>query len=194
MSSGSRCIFSPKCSSPASLAKGGATIARRWTSNTKGLSIADVLDLTVNQAAELLSAVPPIHDRLRMLREVGLELFDPWPIRRNPLWRRGAAGQIGARTGASLDRALALCPRRADHRAPFRDIKQLLELLHRLTDLGNTMIIVEHNLDVIKSADYVFDLGPGGGTAGGDMVAQGRQKRLPRTPASATGRYLRGSA
>jgi excinuclease ABC subunit A len=73
----------------------------------------------------------------------------------------------------------------------FDDIKQLLELLYRLTELGNTMIIVEHNLEVIKCADFIVDLGPGGGTAGGEIVAIGSPEDIAAASASATGRYLR---
>ncbi len=158
----------------------------------KGLSIADVLDLTVLQAAELLSAVPPIHDRLRMLREVGLSYLtlgqSAVTLSGGEAQRLKLARELARRsTGRSL--YLLDEPTTGLH---FDDIKQLLDLLNRLTDLGNTMIIVEHNLDMIKCADFVVDLGPGGGTAGGDIVAQGTPEDIAAHPASATGRYLRG--
>jgi len=158
----------------------------------RGLSIADVLDLTVMQAAELLSTVPPIHERLRTLREVGLGYL--------ALGQSAATLSGGEAQRLKLARELA---RRSTGRSlylldepttglHFDDIKQLLELLNRLIDLGNTMIIVEHNLEVIKCADFVVDLGPGGGTAGGEIVAMGSPEAIAVAPASATGRYLRG--
>ena len=158
----------------------------------RGLSIADVLDLTVMQAAELLSTVPPIHERLRTLREVGLGYL--------ALGQSAATLSGGEAQRLKLARELA---RRSTGRSlylldepttglHFDDIKQLLGLLNRLTDLGNTMIIVEHNLEVIKCADFVVDLGPGGGTAGGEIVAMGSPEDIAVAPASATGRYLRG--
>ena len=157
----------------------------------KGLSIADALDLTVKQAAELLGAVPPIHDRLRMLREVGLSYLT--------LGQSAATLSGGEAQRLKLARELA---RRSTGRSlylldepttglHFDDIKQLLELLYRLTDLGNTMIIVEHNLEVIKCADFVVDLGPGGGMAGGEIITCGTPEDIAAAPASATGRYLR---
>ena len=157
----------------------------------KGLSIADVLDLTVNQAAELLSAVPPIHDRLRMLREVGLSYLtlgqSAVTLSGGEAQRLKLARELARRsTGRSL--YLLDEPTSGLH---FDDIKQLLELLNRLTDLGNTMIIVEHNLEVIKCADFVLDLGPGGGTTGGNIVAKGTPEDIAAEPASATGHYLR---
>jgi excinuclease ABC subunit A len=157
----------------------------------KGLSIADVLDLTVNQAAELLSAVAPIHARLRMLREVGLSYLtlgqSAVTLSGGEAQRLKLARELARRsTGRSL--YLLDEPTTGLH---FDDIKQLLDLLNRLTDLGNTMVIVEHNLEVIKCADFVLDLGPGGGMSGGDIVAQGTPQDVAAEPASATGRYLR---
>ena len=73
----------------------------------------------------------------------------------------------------------------------FDDVKKLLELLHRLTDSGNTIVIIEHNLDVIKSADYVIDLGPEGGARGGEVVATGTPEEIASVVSSATGQYLR---
>jgi len=157
----------------------------------KGLSIADILDLTVKQAAELLSSVPPIHDRLRMLREVGLSYLtlgqSALTLSGGEAQRLKLARELARRsTGRSL--YLLDEPTTGLH---FDDIKQLLELLFRLTDLGNTMIIVEHNLEVIKCADFVVDLGLGGGIAGGEVIACGTPEDIAAARASATGRYLR---
>ena len=157
----------------------------------KGLSVADVLDLTVDQALELLGNVPPIHDRLRALRDVGLgylQLGQPASrLAGGEAQRVKLARELARRsTGRSL--YVLDEPTAGLH---FEDVKTLLELLHRLTDLGNTTVIVEHNLDVIKNADYVVDLGPEGGAAGGELVAQGRPEEIAATAASATGQYLK---
>jgi excinuclease ABC subunit A len=157
----------------------------------KGLSIADVLDLTVSQAADLLGAVPAIHERLRVLREVGLGYLtlgqSVVTLSGGEAQRLKLARELARRSNG---RSLYLLdePTTGLH---FADIKQLLELLDRLTDLGNTMIIVEHNLELIKCADFVVDLGPGGGTAGGEIVAMGSPEEVAASAASATGRYLR---
>jgi excinuclease ABC subunit A len=157
----------------------------------KGLSIADVLNLTVNQAAELLSAVTPIHERLRMLREVGLSYLT---LGQSALTLSGGEAQrlkLGRELARrSTGRSLYLLdePTTGLH---FDDIKILLDLLYRLTDLGNTLIIVEHNLEVIKCADFVVDLGPGGGMAGGEIIACGTPEDIAAVAISATGRYLR---
>jgi excinuclease ABC subunit A len=157
----------------------------------KGLSIADVLNLTINQALELLSNIPPVFERLNTLREVGLGYL-----------RLGQAGSTlsgGEAQRVKLARELArrstgrsLCildePTTGLH---FEDVKKLLELLHRLTETGNTAIIIEHNLDVIKTADYVIDLGPGGGVHGGEVVASGTPEEIIAVSKSLTGSYLR---
>jgi excinuclease ABC subunit A len=156
----------------------------------KGLSVADVLDLTVHQASEILSNIPPLSERLRALREVGLGYL-----------RLGQAAQTlsgGEAQRVKLARELA---RKSTGRSlyildepttglHFHDVKQLMELLHRLTDAGNTVVIVEHNLDVIMSADYVIDLGPEGGDKGGTIVARGTPEEIAANPDSFTGQYL----
>jgi excinuclease ABC subunit A len=157
----------------------------------KGLSIADVLGLTANQALELFNHIPAVSERLRTLRDVGLGYL-----------RLGQAASTlsgGEAQRVKLARELA---RRATGRSlyaldepttglHFDDVKKLLELLHRLIDAGNTMIIIEHNLDVIKSADFIIDLGPYGGTQGGEVVAKGTPENVSSVSASATGEYLK---
>jgi excinuclease ABC subunit A len=156
----------------------------------KGLSIADALDLTVNQAAELFSAIPGISERLRVLREVGLGYLT--------LGQPAMALSGGEAQRVKLSRELA---RRSTRRTlyvldeptsglHFDDIKRLLDLLHRLVDEGNTMVIVEHDLDVIKTADFVIDLGPEAGEKGGFVVAQGSPGQIALTPGSVTGEFL----
>ncbi len=156
----------------------------------KGLSIADILDLTVQQASEVLSPVPALSERLRVLREVGLGYL-----------RLGQAAQTlsgGEAQRVKLARELA---RKATGRTlyildepttglHFDDVKQLVELLQHLTDAGNTVVIIEHNLDVIMSADYVIDLGPEGGEKGGKLVATGSPEEIALISGSFTGQYL----
>ncbi|HXV81012.1 MAG TPA: excinuclease ABC subunit UvrA, partial [Candidatus Binatia bacterium] len=156
----------------------------------KGFSIADILDLTVQQASEVLSPVPALSERLRVLREVGLGYL-----------RLGQAAQTlsgGEAQRVKLARELA---RKATGRTlyildepttglHFDDVKQLMELLGRLTDGGNTVVIIEHNLDVIASADHIIDLGPEGGEKGGKIVATGSPEDIASISGSFTGQYL----
>jgi len=156
----------------------------------KGLSIADVLDLTVHQASEILSNVPALAARLGALREVGLGYL-----------KLGQAAQTlsgGEAQRVKLARELA---RKSTGRSlyildepttglHYHDVKQLMELLQRLTDAGNTVVMIEHNLDVITSADYVIDLGPEGGDKGGMIVALGTPEEIAVNPDSFTGQYL----
>jgi excinuclease ABC subunit A len=157
----------------------------------KGLSIADALDLTVNQALELFSSIPAIFERLRVLREVGLGYLT--------LGQSAASLSGGEAQRVKLARELA---RRSMGRSlyildeptsglHFDDIKKLLELLHRLVDEGNTIVIVEHDLDVIKSADFVIELGPEGGAGGGYIIAQGTPQQLAEASGSITGGFLK---
>jgi excinuclease ABC subunit A len=156
----------------------------------KGLSIADILDLTVQQASEILSPVPALSERLRVLREVGLgylrlgqaaQTLSSGEAQRVKLARELARKSTG-RTLYILDE-----PTTGLH---FDDVKQLVELLQRLTDAGNTVVIIEHNLDVILSADYVIDLGPEGGEKGGKLVATGSPEEIASISGSFTGQYL----
>jgi excinuclease ABC subunit A len=157
----------------------------------KGLSIADMLELTVDQASELLNGVAPIYLRLRTLREVGLGYLR---LGQSALTLSGGEAQRVklARELArkSTGRSLYVLdePTTGLH---FADVKRLLDLLDRLIELGNTMIIVEHNLDVIKCADYVLDLGPEGGSRGGCLIAAGPPEAIAQVAESATGSYLK---
>jgi excinuclease ABC subunit A len=156
----------------------------------KGYSIADILDLTVNQAIEPLSAIGPIHDRLRTLRDVGLGYLtlgqSALTLSGGEAQRVKLARELGRK---SSGRSLYILdePTTGLH---FDDVKKLLGLLQRLVDQGNTMIVIEHNLDVIKCADHLIDLGPEGGAKGGEIVAEGTPEMIAAVAASATGRYL----
>jgi excinuclease ABC subunit A len=157
----------------------------------KGASIADVLDMTVTQAAEFLQHVPKIRQKLETLRDVGLgyiglgqaaTTLSGGEAQRIKLSKELAKKGTG-RTVYVLDE-----PTTGLH---FDDIKQLLTVLNELVEQGNTVIVIEHNLDVIKTADYVIDLGPEGGDGGGSIVAQGSPDDVARSAASHTGAYLK---
>jgi excinuclease ABC subunit A len=157
----------------------------------KGLSIADVLELTVNQAAELFASIPPIYERLRALREVGLgylQLGQPASTLSGGEAQRVKLGRELARRSTGNSLYILDEPTGGLH---FDDVKKLLDVLNRLTDSGNTIIVIEHNLDVIKCADYVIDLGPQGGSRGGELVAYGTPEQVSQRPDSVTGGYLR---
>jgi excinuclease ABC subunit A len=155
-----------------------------------GHSIADVLDLTIEDALPLLADVPQVRQKLQTLVDVGLgyvhlgqsaTTLSGGEAQRMKLARELSKRQTG-RTLYLLDE-----PTTGLH---FDDVRKLLEVLHRLTDLGNSVIIIEHNLDVIRNADWVLDLGPEGGEDGGRVVGQGRPAKIAATPGSYTGQFL----
>jgi excinuclease ABC subunit A len=157
----------------------------------KGCSIADVLDLTVGEALELLGAVPTVRTRLDALREVGLEYvkvgqpantLSGGEAQRVKLARE-LARRTGGRTLYVLDE-----PTTGLH---FDDVRRLLEVLNRLVDIGNTVLLIEHNMDVVKSADYLIDLGPEGGARGGAVMAMGTPEEVAESTVSYTGAHLR---
>jgi len=156
-----------------------------------GHSIADVLDLTIEDALPLLKDVPQVRQKLQTLVDVGLgyvhlgqsaTTLSGGEAQRMKLARELSKRQTG-RTLYLLDE-----PTTGLH---FDDVRKLLEVLHRLADLGNSVIIIEHNLDVIRNADWVIDLGPDGGEDGGQVVSEGRPARIAHTPGSYTGQFLR---
>ncbi len=157
----------------------------------KGKSIAEVLNMTVLDAIEFMGSVPPIRQKLETLRDVGLDYIH--------LGQSATTLSGGEAQRIKLAKELA---RRATGRTlyildepttglHFDDIKKLLAVLGRLADSGNTIIVIEHNLDVIKTADYVIDLGPEGGDRGGQVVAKGTPEEIAASPASHTGQFLR---
>jgi excinuclease ABC subunit A len=156
----------------------------------KGKSIADVLDLTVAEAAELFAAHPKIAGPLGLLIDVGLDYLhvgQPSPtLSGGEAQRIKLARELSKRaTGHTL--YLLDEPTTGLH---FDDVRKLLAVLGRLVEAGNTVIVIEHNLDVIKTADWIVDLGPEGGPDGGQIVAQGTPDRVAEVMASYTGRYL----
>jgi excinuclease ABC subunit A len=156
----------------------------------RGHSIADVLDMTVDEAMHLFEHIPAIAGRLETLRAVGLgyiHLGQPaTTLSGGEAQRIKLAAELGKRaTGRTL--YILDEPTTGLH---FADVHRLLEVLGRLVDAGNTVLVIEHNLDVIKSADWVIDLGPEAGATGGEVVAEGTPEHIAATAASITGRYL----
>jgi excinuclease ABC subunit A len=156
----------------------------------RGKSIADVLDLTVDQALPLLENFPAIANKLRTLQDVGLGYIElgqsATTLSGGEAQRVKLAKELSKRgTGRTL--YILDEPTTGLH---FEDTHKLLDVLTKLVDQGNTIVVIEHNLDVIKSADYVIDLGPEGGSGGGRIVAEGTPEEVARREASATGRFL----
>lgn len=157
----------------------------------KNKSIADVLDMTVSQALEFFKNIPPITRRLQTIHDVGLDyikLGQPaTTLSGGEAQRVKLAAELAKR---STGRTLYILdePTTGLH---FADIQKLLHVLNRLTDAGNTVLVIEHNLDVIKTADWIIDLGPEGGDAGGRVIATGTPEQVARIDASHTGRFLR---
>ena len=157
----------------------------------KDKSIADVLDMTVEEAAELFKAVPSIRDKMETLKRVGLSYVkvgqQATTLSGGEAQRVKLAKELSRR---STGRTLYILdePTTGLH---FHDVAQLLDVLHELVDQGNTMIVIEHNLEVVKTADWIVDMGPEGGDAGGEVVAEGTPEQIARTAKSYTGQYLK---
>jgi excinuclease ABC subunit A len=157
----------------------------------KGKSIADVLEMTVEEALEFFENVPIAESKLRTLNDVGLgyvHLGQPaTTLSGGEAQRIKLATELSRRaTGRTL--YILDEPTTGLH---FADVEKLLEVLHRLVDSGNTVVVIEHNLDVVKTADWIIDLGPEGGKAGGEVIAEGTPEQVARVRRSFTGRYLR---
>jgi excinuclease ABC subunit A len=156
----------------------------------RGKSIADVLDLTVDQALPLLENFPPIAGKLRTLQDVGLgyiELGQSATTLSGGEAQRVKLSKELSRRGTGTTLYILDEPTTGLH---FEDTHKLLDVLNKLVDQGNTVVIIEHNLDVIKSADYVIDLGPEGGEGGGRVIAQGTPEEVARSRESYTGQFL----
>ncbi|MCG8505310.1 MAG: excinuclease ABC subunit UvrA [Sphingomonadales bacterium] len=157
----------------------------------KGKSIADVLDMTVEEGEEFFRAVPAVRDKLRMLQRVGLGYIhigqSATTLSGGEAQRVKLAKELSKRsTGKTL--YILDEPTTGLH---FHDVKKLLEVLHALVDQGNTVVVIEHNLEVIKTADWILDLGPEGGDKGGKIIAQGPPEKIAKSKKSYTGQYLK---
>ncbi len=168
---------------------------RRYNKETlevkyNGKSIADVLEMTIDEAVDFFKNIPAIARRLRTLSEVGLGYLQVG----QPATTLSGGEAQRVKLSAELSkkdtgRTLYLLdePTTGLH---FADVHRLIHVFHRLRDAGNTLVIIEHNLDVIKTADYILDLGPEGGEGGGRLIAHGTPEEVARNPESHTGRYL----
>jgi excinuclease ABC subunit A len=156
----------------------------------RGKSIADVLEMTVDEAREFFAAVPAIREKLATLSEVGLGYIH--------LGQQATTLSGGEAQRIKLSKELS---RRATGRTlyildepttglHFEDVRKLLDVLHALVDAGNSVVVIEHNLEVIKTADWILDLGPEGGEGGGRIVAEGTPEQVAATEGSHTGRFL----
>jgi excinuclease ABC subunit A len=157
----------------------------------KGKSIADVLDMTIEDGADFFKAVPPIRDKMEMLKEVGLGYIkigqQATTLSGGEAQRVKLAKELSRRaTGNTL--YILDEPTTGLH---FADVEKLLEVLHQLAEQGNTVVVIEHNLEVIKTADWVIDLGPDGGDKGGEIIAVGTPEEIAVNPKSHTGFYLK---
>jgi excinuclease ABC subunit A len=183
--------FLPDVYVPCEVCKGKRYNAQTLEVKFKGKSISEILEMRVDEAAELFSAIPRISNKLKTIAEVGLgyiKMGQP-------------ATQLSGGEAQRIKLATELS-RRATGRTfyvldepttglHFADIHKLLDVLQRLVNVGNTVLVIEHNLDVIKTADYVIDLGPEGGERGGTIVGVGTPEELAANPASFTGGYLK---
>jgi excinuclease ABC subunit A len=156
----------------------------------KGKNISDVLEMTVEEAADFFKAVPPIREKMETLKRVGLGYVkvgqSATTLSGGEAQRVKLSKELSRRaTGKTL--YILDEPTTGLH---FEDVKKLLEVLHELADQGNTMVVIEHNLDVVKTADWILDFGPEGGDGGGEIVASGTPEQVAANPASWTGRYL----
>ncbi len=157
----------------------------------KGKNISDVLNMTVEEAMDFFKAVPSIRNKIETLHEVGLgyiRLGQPsTELSGGEAQRIKLAAELSRRaTGKTvyiLDE-----PTTGLH---FEDVRKLIGILHRLTDAGNTVIVIEHNLDVIKNADYIIDMGPEGGDGGGTVIASGTPEEVAKIKSSYTGQFIR---
>ena len=174
--------FLPDVYVPCEVCKGARYNRDTLDITFKGKNIADVLDMSCEEAAEYFSNQPVISRHMRTLVDVGLgyvKLGQPAPTLSGG---RGATDKAGVRAFQAFDGQDAVHPRRADHGLHFEDVRKLLGVLARLVEQGNTVIVIEHNLDVIKTADWLIDLGPEGGDGGGAVVVAGHARGSGQVP------------
>ena len=183
--------FLPDVYIPCEVCKGKRYNRETLEVKYKGKTIADVLEMTVDEAVDFFENIPRVYRKLKTLQEVGLgyiELGQPAPsLSGGEAQRVKLATELSRRsTGKTL--YILDEPTTGLHKD---DVKHLLNVLNILVDNGNTVLIIEHNLDVIKTADYIIDLGPEGGEQGGEIIAQGSPEEVAQSPVSYTGKYLR---
>ena len=156
----------------------------------KNKTISDVLDMTIEEAAEFFEPVPVLRRKLSLLQEVGLgylQLGQPATTLSGGEAQRIKLAKELTRKSKGDTLYILDEPTTGLH---IEDVRKLLAVLQRLTDAGNTVVVIEHHMDVVKSADWIVDLGPLGGEAGGEVVAEGTPTEIAANPDSVTGRYL----
>ncbi len=183
--------FLPDVYVPCEVCKGKRYNRETLEVRFRGLAISDVLELTVEDALEFFENQPRIHQKLQTLSDVGLGYVhlgqSATTLSGGEAQRVKLASELSKRdTGRTL--YILDEPTTGLH---FEDVRLLLDVLHRLVDRGNTVLVIEHNLDVIKTSDWILDLGPEGGTRGGTIVAAGTPEDVAATPASHTGQFLK---
>lgn len=183
--------FLPDIYVPCEVCKGKRYNKETLEVKIKSKSIADVLDMTVLEGLAFFENIPAVYRKLELMRDVGLgyiKVGQPSPtLSGGEAQRVKLASELGKRsTGKTL--YILDEPTTGLH---FDDTRKLLDVLHRLVDAGNTLLVIEHNLDVIKTADYIVDLGPDGGVRGGTVVAEGTPEEVALAPESSTGQFLK---
>lgn len=183
-------VFLPDVYVPCDVCKGKRYNRETLEVKYKGKNIADVLAMTIDEACEFFRPIPKIFRKLETLQEVGLgyiRMGQPaTTLSGGEAQRMKLAAELSKRaTGRTL--YILDEPTTGLH---FEDVNRLLAVLHRLVDQGNTVLVIEHNLDVVKTADWVVDMGPEGGTGGGYVVAAGTPEEVAKATASHTGKYL----
>lgn len=183
--------FLPDVYVPCEVCKGKRYNRETLEVKYKGKSIADVLQMTIEEAVEFFKPIPKIHRKLETLLEVGLgyiRMGQPaTTLSGGEAQRVKLSSELAKRaTGSTL--YILDEPTTGLH---FEDVRRLLMVLHRLVDQGNTVLVIEHNLDVIKTADWLIDMGPEGGNGGGQVIAAGTPEHVACVDASHTGKYLR---
>lgn len=183
-------VFLPDVYVPCEICKGKRYNRETMEVRYKGKNISEVLEMTIEDAVTFFQPIPKIFRKLETLQQVGLgyiRMGQPaTTLSGGEAQRIKLAAELSKRsTGKTI--YILDEPTTGLH---FDDVKRLLAVLHKLVDQGNTVLVIEHNLDVIKTADYLIDMGPEGGTGGGNVIAKGTPEQVAATPNSHTGRYL----
>jgi excinuclease ABC subunit A len=183
--------FLPDVTVPCEVCKGKRYNRDALEIQFKGRNIADVLDMTIDEAVELFENFPKVRNKLATIKDVGLgyiRLGQPAPtLSGGEAQRVKLAAELSRR---STGKTIYILDEPTTGLS-FADIDCLLKVLQRLVNAGNSVVIIEHHLDVIKNADYIVDLGPGAGDEGGYVIATGTPEEIAQAEVSATGRYLR---
>jgi len=183
--------FLPDVYVPCEVCKGKRYNKETLEVKYKDKSIADVLDMSVDEAYELFKDIPPIERKLKLLKDVGLgyiKLGQPATTLSGGEAQRIKLAKELSKVATGKTLYILDEPTTGLH---FDDVKKLIIVLQRLVDMGNTVLVIEHNLDIIKSADWIIDLGPEAGDKGGWIVAEGPPEEVAKNPNSFTGLYLK---